>query len=310
MEWKVQNSLPLADLRDLVWKKKKVCARIGCRHKATDVHHLDGNHSNNEPSNLAPACKLCHDAESGITPVFNDLKLLTREFYAIQESRKALASRVLAYERLGIEIPYSSKALPDIQIMEKKVEAHIKALVKTLPFYKAWLKKVKGVGPILSAHFMSVMLTPSRFSSVSSVWSYFGYSVVDGKAPRKERGKEANWSQEGKVVAFKIASSMIRTGKGNNSLGRQLYEGYRRYYEERDPGSPKWQIHKRALRRVSKDFVRCAYIAWREMLGLEVSQAREGTFPLPDDWVTGSLQTELSVQAKMIMKPIRNAPDS
>lgn len=281
MNWTNSNALSIVDLRAFIREGKQTCAAKDCNRKATDVHHLDYNHSNNDPSNLTPACKLCHDEEHGITADMNELKLLTREFYAVQDHRKALSNRIGAYERLGLPITYAHQALKDIEETEAKLKGYIKAMLKHNTFYNAWLKHVRGIGPLLSASLMADLGSPKRFQTVGQLWAYCGEHVVDGKAPRRKRGKKANWNSNLRTTLFKVSESFVK----NKCFGRQLYNEYKAYYIDRDGPDPKWQPHKRAMRRVAKDFLRCLWSAWMDLRNLPTGQAHAETKVLSENWI-------------------------
>lgn len=284
MEWNNNNILTKGDLRAAIREGKVTCAGMVCERKASDVHHLDHNHSNNDPSNLAPACKLCHDAEHGITADLNDLKQLVREFYAVQDHRKALANRIGAYERLGIPLPYAQMGLKDIEALEAKLQGYIRAMLKHNAFYNAWLKHVKGIGPLLAASLIADLGSPERFNTVGQLWAYCGLHVNDdGEAPRRKKGQMANWNGALRMTCYKVASQFVRT---NDCLGRRLYDEYKQYYIDRDGADPKWQPHKRAMRRVMKDFVRCLWRAWMNVRNLPLSQPHANTKIFEDDWVS------------------------
>lgn len=284
VQWETNNTLEIAELRQALRAGELSCAAVGCENRATDVHHLDHDHSNHEPFNLAPACKLCHNEVHGITADMSDLKLLTRLFYSAQGQRKAAANRVRAYEALGIEVHYAKAALKDAQEFEDRIEGHIRALLRVNKFYRAWPKKVKGIGPLLAASLLSEIGSPDRFDSVSALWAYAGYHVNEnGAAPRRTKGEKANWNARLRMAAWKVAAQFVRTP---DCLGRQLYDGYRLFYEKRDGAEPKWQIHARAMRRVTKDFLRCLWVAWRESRNDPVTEAHPDTWPMPEDWVT------------------------
>jgi len=282
VNWTDSNTLPIADLRASIREGKQLCAAEGCDRIASDIHHLDHNHSNNDPSNLVPACKLCHDQEHHISADMNELKLLTREFYAVQDHRKALSNRIGAYERLGLPVTYARQALKDIEETEAKLKGYIVAMLKHDPFYNSWLKHVKGIGPLLSASLMADLGSPERFNTIGQLWAYCGEHVVDGEAPRRKKGNKSNWNGNLRMTLFKVSSSFV---KNTRSFGRQLYDQYKVYYIERDGPDPKWQPHKRAMRRVAKDFVRCLWLAWMDSRNLPTGQAHAETTVFPEHWI-------------------------
>ena len=257
----------------------------GKPHLATDVHHLDGNHSNNDPANLAPARKVCHSAEHGITPQVNQLCLLTRSFYGVQEQRKALANRIFAYERLHLPVDFLKPALADVQATEDKLEGYIKAMLKHDPFYNAWLKHVKGISHLLGASLIADIGSPERFQTVGQLWAYAGEHVIDGKAPRRKKGVPANWNGNLRMTLFKVTESFVRLKNNDDCFGRQLYDEYRAYYVERDGPEAKG-VDKKAKRRVAKDFLRCMWLAWLESRNLpQPGQPHRETKVFPEDWV-------------------------
>lgn len=284
-EWKADNTLERAALQATMRTGGGIqCARVGCDNRAVDVHHLDGDHRNDEPSNLAGACKVCHNDVHDITAEISDLKLLTRLFYEAQEQRIAAALRVRAYENLGIPVPFAKRALEDAKEYEQHLHRRVRALLKVNPVYNAWLKHIKGIGPRLGASVISEVGSPTKFRTVSALWSYSGLDVREGAARRRRKGEHANWNPRLKTTAWKIASQFVKTP---NCFGRQLYDQYKQFYAERDGSEPRWQPHRRALRRVAKDFLRCLWVAWMQSMELPVTGPREGTWPMPEDWIEG-----------------------
>lgn len=300
MQWQNDNKLERGELQETIrnnWREKKdkniplaycaclTCSGIEYKDKpflSTDVHHLDGNHSNNESTNLAPACKVCHSDEHGITPQMNELKLLTRTFYSVQNHRMALANRVRAYEHLHLPTEHLKLALEDIEASEKKMQRHLIIMLKDEPFYNSWLKKVKGIGPLLAASLMAELGSPEGFKTVGQLMAYSGMDVRNGEAPRRKRGEKANWNGNIRMTLFKAASSFI---KKTDCFGRKLYDEYKTYYIERDGAEPKWKPHRRAMRRVEKDFLRCMWRAWMISRNLPLSKPHANTKVFEQHWL-------------------------
>ena len=281
MEWKAKNTLAKGELQELIRNGRKRCAEKDCNRRATDIHHVDHNHSNNDLPNLVPACKLCHDKEHGITTDMNELKLLTRQFYTVQGHRRALANRIGAYERLGLPVTHVQRAFEDIKELETKLEKYIVEMLKTNTFYNAWLKHVKGIGPLLSASLLSDIGSPERFNTVGQLWAYAGEDVRNGEAPRRKKGNKANWNGNLRMTLYKVASSFIKC----DCFGRELYDEYKTYYINRDGAEPKYQPHNRAMRHVAKDFIRCMYLAWLDHIGKPMNRARPETKIFPEHWI-------------------------
>lgn len=57
------------------------------------------------------------------------------------------------------------------------------------------------------------MLPPRETTGVRSLWHYLGLHVVDGRSPKKRKGKRADWSPVGRTVVLMpggIAESIVR----------------------------------------------------------------------------------------------------
>lgn len=180
------NTLPVTDLRTKLRKKTLTC--VSCKkHIATDVHHLDGNHSDNTPANLIPWCKLCHDQYHGITAQLNDLTLVVRQFYAVQDMRKAMSNRIQAYHRLGYYAEHAGEVYDQTKSLEDYIGKVAAQMVKEIPIYQAWLKHVTGIGPALSAAIVSNIGSVDKFATISALWAYSGLDV--GRPAKDARGK-------------------------------------------------------------------------------------------------------------------------
>ena len=272
------NDLPMEALRAKMREHQKPRSKakpVICwhcdEHIATDVHHVNGNHKDNRPGNLAPYCKRCHNEVHGISDNLSELTINVRQFYDIQRQRMAMANRIRAYEALRYEVPHAHEILEGLVELETKAGKIVAAMVKREPIYQAYLDHVKGIGPMLSAVIISEMGDPGRFPNISSLWSYCGLSVQDGEARRRRKGEKANWNSVLRTTcAFKLPGQFI---KKTDCFGRKLYDQYKAYYTERDGEElSKGHINNRAKRKVGKVFLSCLWLAWRELKGLPVTE--------------------------------------
>lgn len=285
----MSNTLPIDELRAKVRKNPITC--WNCKeHVATDVHHINGNHSDNRPENLAPWCKRCHNEHHGISDNLTELGILVEAYQDIQKLRISMSNRVQAYQCLGYDVENSEFTFTLLRGLENRLSENVKAKIKDEPIYRDWLQHVNGIGHILSAKLIHEIGSVDKFATVSSVWAYGGMDVRDGAARRRRRGEKANWNPALRMlIAELIPSQFVRSTK---SFGRKLYEQYKAFYTERDGEElSKGHIERRARRKLGKVFIACLYAKWRELDGLPVSEPYAAKlqghshFIRPEDWI-------------------------
>lgn len=111
-----------------------------------------------------------------------------------------------------------------------------------------------------------------RFGSVQSLWHYCGYHVVNGSAPKRQKGVATSWNSKVQTALWSWSSSMTRT---MNKTWRPVYDQYLAQelavHGEKHPGCKTVQGHcgARARRRVVKDILKQYYLAAK---GIEVKE--------------------------------------
>jgi hypothetical protein len=157
----------------------------------------------------------------------------------------------------------------------------------------------KGVGAKQLARLLGAIGDPAwhtnqdRPRKVTELWSYCGYSVVSGAAPRREKGKKATWSSDARSRARMIAESCLKAG-GHYRV--DIYDPVKAHYQgaihtrecvqcgkaaDKKTGAPgvpalpttplkDGHIHARALRAISKELLRDLWIEARRHRGLSV----------------------------------------
>lgn len=297
------NWLPIGDLRALLTKgrkeKRKAVTCWGCEaHRSTDVHHRDGNHSNNAPSNLICWCKRCHNEYHGIDDRLNQLGLLVKTFLAIQKNRIEAGNRVHAYTDLGYPVETLARTAHELRDLEDRVVLDVKEFVKDVPVYKFYLKRIKGVAHTIGGLLISIIVDPGRFMNPSKLNAYVGLHLKNGKAVQKRKGEVANWHQLGRaVLTRRLIDSFARMKHYDpQPLGTRLYYEARELYREKKRTESDWEdasddrIDKAARRKVAKIFLQCLWEAWRRINGLSTVSPYAALFPqhtrlvTPEDW--------------------------
>lgn len=266
------NTLTAHELRAKMRSPKTCPTCVHCNvHKASDVHHANGNHSDNRPENLVAWCKRCHNEHHGISDNLTVVGLYVRQYDAIQRQRVAMGNRIAAYAKLGYKV--DDFAFLQLRDIEAGLLKNITALMRTEPIY-AYLSRIKGCGPAISAALVTDIGDPGRFATVSKLWAYAGLDVRNGAAPRRQKGVTANWNHElRKTLAGKLVSQFVRLKHNPDCLGYRLYEQYKAFYIKRDGGTLKpIHIERRARRKVAKVFLSCLWVAWRKIKGLPISK--------------------------------------
>lgn len=155
--------------------------------------------------------------------------------------------------------------------------------------WRGWLDspESKGVGAKQLARLLGATGDPywhaaeDRPRLVSELWSYCGYAVVDGRAPARRKGVQANWSDDARKRAWLIAGSCVKSG----GHYREVYDAAKLHYADAVHGSecvrcgpsgkpalPGSAIsdghrHARALRAIAKELLKDLWIESRRQHG-------------------------------------------
>ncbi len=245
------------------------------------------------------------------------LRRLVDVLYDIQDVRLRTANRLRT-------MPKATRALYVDQLMglEKELTKTIHGLLLEEPIYTEFLTKVRGIGPRISGCIVAETmirftkipkdqvkevpepqrhlalkteggdyLVPSlrgigAFPTVSKYWAWWGLHTVNGRAPKRQRGKRVNWSPKMRVLAWKIGKQFVMQG----GRYRLVYEAYKArllrertppqncpYYEEckarlkkREEPACRLHIENMARRYAVKRFVSHLWEKWRVLEGLPV----------------------------------------
>lgn len=218
------------------------------------------------------------------------LALLAAALDDLESTRKALSNRLhdlthnKEFPKLGISRP---APLPGDDPIVERLQATIDGVAAlehgaVLELQRAmrkhplgpWVQGTIGIGLKQGARLLAATGDPywntlhDRPRTVSELWAYCGYHVIDGKAPSRRKGQRANWSHEARMRAYLVAVSCM---KQRSSPYRDVYDSAREKYAGAvyADGSPLSDGHKhaRALRLVAKEVLRDLWSESRRLQG-------------------------------------------
>lgn len=176
------------------------------------------------------------------------VRALVEVYYDVQKVRIAAEHRIRKAGEHGLSEASVTVLMDWVNERMDKQEAELKAMVlkqiKDEPLWNDWLEGVKGIGPCIAGGLMAWVGDCSRFPTISKLWAYCGMHVVDGRAPRRERGKKANWNATLRTLCWKAGQSFVRVGEGYRDLYLKEKARLRGLHPEPIPFDP--PRHKKA----------------------------------------------------------------
>jgi len=179
------------------------------------------------------------ESEWEVLPPEIKVRFLAEVYLDYQQIRVAANNKLMHYQR-----KYGKEAVlqelgwfTDVaNMMEDRIVRELTELLEEFPIYTEWLKYVKGVGPALAGQIIGLLYTEDgrgieRFSNVSKLWKYCALDVVDGRAPRPEKGRHYGRKKKLKGVLWKIAVQMLKAGRLAEKRGKPIPKGYQYYLE-------------------------------------------------------------------------------
>ena len=125
-----------------------------------------------------------------------------------------------------------------------------------------YINGIKGIGPSLASQVLS-LIDITRADTVSALWRYAGYAVVDGKAEKLKKGEKAHYNANLKKALYKVAMSFLKC----SSPYRKFYDDAKQYYEANRDWT-KMHIHLASIRKMIKMFLSHLWHVWRTVEGL------------------------------------------
>ena len=224
----------------------------------------------------------------------------------IEKLRLAAQRRKSHLEEQSKEDPDTTELYRRLKDLEDFVDGRIAVLLKAHPAYD-WFSRVKGIGPENIAKVVG-LIDITRCDTPSALWKFCGYSVEDGVAPRRTRGKKLTYNSQLRSLCWRLATSLMRGGgKFYDYYLKEKDKYYQSYigkgmqivpatslpkekgkrYEPENVLS-EGHLHNRALRKMIKLFLCLLWVVWREEQGLPVTKPyvieKLGHHALIDPW--------------------------
>lgn len=221
-----------------------------------------------------------------------------RQLWDLQKERIGASNRVAAMERDGLS-DYAAPAraiVAEYDTIEKAIDRELTKLTKQ-HFMADWIAAQRGIGLPGFARLLGVTGDISRFPTVSKLWKYLGLHVVDGRAPRREKGVPwthtdctfghlaackpgcatdhhpncvpggigTAYAPQGRVVCHQIGEAIVKVG--GDGPYRRAYDEKKAYYEAERPDWTQARRHNAAMRYAVKELVKNLWIEWHARRG-------------------------------------------
>ncbi|MCX6815612.1 MAG: hypothetical protein NT120_02050, partial [Candidatus Aenigmarchaeota archaeon] len=152
-----------------------------------------------------------------------------------------------------------------------------------------WFSRVKGIGNENIAKVIG-LIDIRKADTVSALWKFAGYHVVNGKAPKREKGGgKLEYNSRLRTMCWRVGTSLIKAkgkfyeyylAEKQKYIHRFESEGFeivaaaelpsdKGKRHETDKIISEGHIHHMAFRKMMKLFLACLWEFWRVAEGLE-----------------------------------------
>lgn len=123
----------------------------------------------------------------------------------IAEGNRAIASAKLQEDdRADLHLRYETR----IQELEDDITNSVKAEMRTHPAWP-WLSEIRGVAET-SAALVVGYIDIERAPTVSALWRFAGYGVVDGQRERRTKGEKSHYNARLKTMVWRLIDLQVK----------------------------------------------------------------------------------------------------
>ena len=248
-----------------------------------------------------------HTALDDLDRLHSLLGHFARQLWDVQKERIGAGNRVAAMERdgLGAYAEPARHVVREYEAIERAIDRELTKLAKQ-HFMADWIAQQRGIGLPGFARLLGVTGNIDRFSTVSKLWKYLGLHVVDGHAPRREKGVAWThtactgghmekckqdcttdhhpncspfgvgnaYSPQGRVICHQIGEAIVKVG--GDGPYRRAYDQKKAYYESERQEWTQARRHNAAMRYAVKELIKNLWIEWHTRRGHMSLDIRSG----------------------------------
>jgi len=204
----------------------------------------------------------------------------------VEKARIAADTRITHLGKRQTRDEITEEVAKEIKALEKKIDDRFISYVESHPAFH-WFSGIQGIGPENIAKILPY-IDIKKAKTISSLWHYAGYHVVDGRAPKNISGKASDFNGHLRTMCYRLALSLLK-GKGkfkkyydevkSEYKKRFQKDGYKIINQKKGSKSKKKSaekqtktisagyIHNLALRKMIKRFLACLWLVWKEAIG-------------------------------------------
>lgn len=201
----------------------------------------------------------------------------------MMETRKRGLLRISSIEagKSNMDATFERSVMDDLQLDAAVCQLN-KMMIdtgKTVGPIWDWVTSIRGLAAGgLAAQLLAQIDDIAKFDTVSKLWRFAGWAVIDGEIDRCQKGQKSPYNRRLKSICWQVVDQFI---KQQTPLYSDLYytekARQRELYPEKIKVNGKWKyndghLHNRAIRKTAKIFLQHLWVIWRELEGLPVSE--------------------------------------
>lgn len=200
------------------------------------------------------------------------------------DMRKAHTLRISSIEKgkSNMDIEIEQRFLERLHLddhIDNAKKFMIEMAEDTTPDTWEWVTSIKGLGAgSLAARLIAQIDDIGKFATVSKLWRYSGFAVIDGKAEKNKRGEKSHKNSRLCSTCWLIGEQFIRQ---QTPLYSEIYYNEKERQRNLHPvkimenGKTRYNdghIHNMARRKTIKIFLQHLWVKWREAEGHPVTK--------------------------------------